>query len=78
MTTKNGNKRGELTALAIKAGVSPTYLFELETRKKTPPLETAARIYATTGKRFGALVHATVREANTIVRVLERSGKLAA
>lgn len=78
--TKNGNKRGDLTALAKKAGISPTYLFEIEMGKKVPPLLTAARIYATTGKRFGALAHPDVsqKDAAAVVRVLRRSGQIAA
>jgi transcriptional regulator with XRE-family HTH domain len=76
--TKNGNKRGGLTAFARKAEISPTYAFEIETGKKTPPLETAARIYKRTGRKFGALKVADTREANTVVRVLQRAGQLAA
>lgn len=76
--TKNGDKRGDLTAFAKKAGISPTYAYQIKTNKKVPPLEKAADIYRLTGQKFGALAGADAREANTVVRLLQRSGALAA
>lgn len=76
--TKNGSKRGELTAFAKKAGISPGYAYEIKTGQKVPPLETAASIYWNTGEKYGALASADTREANVVVRLLQRSGQLAA
>ena len=78
--TKNGDKRGELTAFARKAGISPTYAFEIKTGMKRPPLETAARIFAKTGQKFGILAHPAInpRDIQAVVRVLRVAGQLAA
>lgn len=76
--TKTGNKHGELSAFARKAGISVGFAFAIETGKKRVTLERAADIYKKTKRKFGAFKHADTREANTIVRVLERSGDLAA
>jgi hypothetical protein len=74
--TKNGNKRGQLSAFARKAGISVGFAFAIETGKKRVTLERAASIYDRTRRRFGALTHADNREANAIVRVLKKAGDL--
>lgn len=78
--TKNGNRHGELSAWARKAGISPAYAYEIETNKKVPPLHTALRIFAVCGKRFGLLANSNVNERDIrgAVRILKVNGQLAA
>lgn len=73
-------KRERLTDFAIAAGISVSYASQLISKNggKTPTVEKAADIYRKTGRKFGVLEHADTREANVIVRVLERAGALAA
>jgi hypothetical protein len=80
MATKNGLKRGELTRLAHKAGVSPAYLYQVATGVKVPTLEASGRLYAKLGERYGPLAHPSVsiRDAKAVVRILELNGALAA
>lgn len=68
------SKKDQLTTFAQKAGVSVSYASQLVGGSRTPTLEKAIEIYARTGRKFGLLAHADTREANSFVRVLERSG----
>jgi transcriptional regulator with XRE-family HTH domain len=69
-------KKDQLTTFAAKAGVSVSYASQLIGGSRQPTVEKAADIYRRTGRKFGVLAVADVREANVIVRVLERAGLL--
>jgi transcriptional regulator with XRE-family HTH domain len=78
--TKKTDKPESLSAFAKRAGISVSYACQLvnKTGNKSPTIEKCAEIYRRTGQKFGALAYADTREANTIVKVLERAGLLAA
>jgi hypothetical protein len=76
--TKNGNARGQLTAFANKAGISPSYAFQIETGAKPVNLEMAGKIYSRTRRKFGPLASASNRDCAAVVRVMEQAGLLAA
>jgi len=78
--TKTDPKPEKLIEFAERAGISVSYASALVngTGGKTPTVEKATDIYRKTGRKFGVLEHASTKEANVFVRVLERAGALAA
>jgi hypothetical protein len=70
-------KKNTLTAFAKRACISVPYASQLRSGTAKPPsVERAADIYRRTGEKFGIFAVADNREANMIVRVLERAGAL--
>lgn len=71
-------KKETLTDWANRAGISVSYAHELRSGKKQPDPVMAAVIYKRTGDKMGPLAVADTREANTVLKVFERAGLLAA
>lgn len=74
--------KDKLTAFAKLAEISISYASQLlsddPTKRRTPTVEMALSIYRKTGVKLGILSGSDTREANTLIRMAERTGVIAA